>query len=145
MKLRNNISMQDFCLAHVRADRALRSAIAKKLEKQNLTMMEWLALSVIASGPKNGLSMSAVAEALDVTLPQITILVTSLNERKFTRQKISISDRRGRQVSVTLKGKRVLIKLESLIIKAVNDWSRDVPKDKLDKYYTTVELLSKNS
>ena len=90
--------MHELCLMQVRADRAMRAMIVVKLEAHKLTMMEWLALGVVAAGSKQGLSMSEIAAMLDVTLPQVTALVADLLELKLVKQKILASDHRGRQV-----------------------------------------------
>lgn len=137
--------MYELCLMHVRADRAMRTVVAKKLEAQKLTMMEWLALGVISTGSKSGLSMTEVAETLDVTLPQVTALVAGLLKLKFIKQKVLASDHRGRQVIITLKGKRTLNKLETAIAASMRTWTRNVPNSRMREYVRTVEQLSKQT
>lgn len=105
-------------------------------------MMEWLALGVVARGGKEGLSMTRIANSLDVTLPQVTALVTGLLERKFIKQKVLSSDHRGRQVMITLKGKRVLGKLETAIASSIRTLAKDVPSRRWQAYIRTVEQLS---
>ncbi len=138
-------SMHELCLKHSRADRALRTIVSTQLEAQTLTMMEWLALGVIAEADRGGFSMSQVADALDVTLPQVTALVTSLVKMRLVKQKILFSDRRGRQVQITSRGRRLLSKLESHISKAVKVWTKDVPRTQLQTYILTVDHLSQIS
>ncbi len=135
-------SMHDFCLMQVRADRAMRAIVSNKLESQRLTLMEWLALGVVASGSKKGLSMSEIAAELDVTLPQVTALVSDLLELKFIKQKVLASDHRGRQVFITLKGKRVLSKLENAVAGEVRKWTKAVPSSRMQEYVRTVRQLS---
>lgn len=137
--------MYELCLMHARADRALRLVVSKQLDAISLTMMEWLALAAIAAGPKEGLSMSQVAKTLDVTLPQVTALVSSLTKTKLCKQKVLASDRRGRQVMATLKGRRVLAKLEDTIAKAMREWTKDIPSDQLMDYINTVKQLAQMS
>jgi hypothetical protein len=74
MEESEEITMYQACLLHSRADRALRLVIARQLDQFNVTMMEWLLMGAVSSGPKDGMTMSAVAAALDVTLPQVTAL-----------------------------------------------------------------------
>lgn len=138
-------TMYDLCLMHARADRAMRVVVAKQLESQHLTMMEWLALSVVAAGPKEGVSMSQIASTLDVTLPQVTALVGNLMENKMIKQKILASDRRGRQVICATRGKHTLVKLEGKIATAMRVWSRDIDREELRAYMSTVaKLANKN-
>ncbi len=119
--------------------------VAQKLESQRITMMEWLALGVVASGSKSGLSMTNVASTLDVTLPQVTALISALAERKLIKQKVLSSDHRGRQVMVTLKGKRVLTKLESATARGVRNLTENIPKSRLQEYIRTLEQLSEEA
>lgn len=142
MKPVNVPDMYELCLMHARADRAMRSVVSKQLEPYGLTMMEWLALGVVSAAPKNGLSMSKVAGMLDVTLPQVTALVNGLIESNFVKQKVLSSDRRGRQVLSTVKGRRALGKLESLIAVAMLGWSKHIPPEELQIYVKTVSKLA---
>ncbi len=135
-------TMYELCLMHARADRAMRAVVAKQLDSQNLTMMEWLALGVVAAGPKEGVSMSQIASTLDVTLPQVTALIGNLLQDKMIKQKVLASDRRGRQVMGTLRGKRTLAKLESTIAVAMREWSKDISRDQLRTYMVTVAKLA---
>ncbi len=127
---------------HTRADRNLRGVVAKRLETQQLTIMEWLALGAVSEGSKTGLSMSEIASKLSVTLPQVTALVTGLSDRKLTKQKVLASDHRSRQVSATLKGKRLLSKLETAVSKDVRLLTKDIPEDYLRSYKLVIQQLS---
>lgn len=104
--------------------------------------MEWLALGVISAGSKSGLSMTEVAGALNVTLPQVTALVAGLLDRKYVKQKVLSSDHRGRQVMIALKGKRVLGKLEIAIASSIRTWAKDVPRSRWQEYIRTIKQLS---
>lgn len=138
----SSISMHELCLLHARIDRALRAAAISQLDDKKLTLMEWLALGVIATGPKQGLSISQIAEALDVTLPQVTALMIDLTKLKLAKQKVSLSDRRGRQVAITLRGKRTLSKLEKNITHAMQKWHQDIPSDDLQTYLINLGRLT---
>ncbi len=135
-------TMYQLCLMHARADRAMRSVIAKDLEAYSLTMMEWLALGIISNAPSDGFSMSQVARALDVTLPQVTSLVSTLTKMKLIKQKVLATDRRGRQVIITAKGDRLLVKLEDRIAVVMRGWTGDIPAKQLQAYVLTVAQLS---
>lgn len=135
-------SMYQLCLMHARADRAMRTVVSKELEAQGLTMMEWLALGVISNAPREGFSMSQVAKALDVTLPQVTALVAALLDMRLIRQKVLATDRRGRQVVSTSRGDRVLIKLEDHITMVMRGWTQDISPAQLQSYVLTIAKLS---
>jgi len=136
------ISMYEACLLHSRADRALRLIVSRQLEQFNVTMMEWLLLGVAQTGPKEGLTMSAVAAALDVTLPQVTALTASLTKLKFLKQKISRQDRRSRRLISTNSGNKLLAEIEEAVNTAMQEWIADIPKDQLQTYLQTVKLLA---
>lgn len=136
-------TMYELCLLHARADRAMRAVVSRQLEVQKITMMEWLALGVVVTGPKNGVSMTNIAKVLDVTMPQVTALISNLISTKLIRQKVLASDRRGRQVMATLKGKRTIDKLELTIAKAMKSWSSHIEKRQLINYIKTVSELAK--
>lgn len=136
------VTMYEACLAHSRADRALRLVVSKQLEKFNVTMMEWLLMSVVEKGPKEGMTMSAVASSLDVTLPQVTALTASLTKLKLLKQKVSRQDRRSRRLVMTVAGKKLLAEIEEVVNKAMREWVSDVPEDQLKVYLKTVEILA---
>lgn len=129
-------------MLHARADRALRLVVAQELEQYRVTMMEWLLLGVVVNGPVNGLSMSAIAHELDVTLPQVTALVTNLIKQKLVKQKTQTHDRRSRHVIPTPKGQDLLDSIEESIVSAMKEWVADVPRDKLQVYLETVKILA---
>lgn len=134
--------MYEACLLHARADRALRTVVANELDRYKVTMMEWLLLGVVVGGPDKGLSMSAIAKSLDVTLPQVTALVTNLVEIKLVKQKTQAHDRRSRHVVATTKGKLLLTDMEEAIGVMMRDWLSDIPRDDLRIYLRTVKSLA---
>lgn len=136
------VTMYEACLAHSRADRALRLVVSRQLEQFNVTMMEWLLVSVVEKGPKTGITMSSAARALDVTLPQITALTASLTKLKLIKQKISRQDRRSRRLMITNSGVKLLVGVEDVVNKALSEWVSDIPRERLEQYLETVKLLA---
>ena len=135
-------TMYELCLLHARADRAMRSVVSRQLDTQGITMMEWLALGVVVAGPKDGVSMTHIAKVLDVTMPQVTALTGNLVNQKMIKQKVLATDRRGRQVIATLRGKRTLAKLEGIIAESMRAWSKNIDRDQLKNYIKTVSELA---
>lgn len=134
--------MFELCLMHARADRTMREVVTKQLDPHGLTMMEWLVLGVVSQAPKNGFSMTQVAQILDVTLPQVTALVVVLVDHKLVKQTVLPEDRRGRQLTISSKGARLLDKIEGRVADAMRSWSRDIPRDQMYAYMLTVSQLS---
>lgn len=137
-----NITMYEALLLHSRADRALRMVVAKQLERSNVTMMEWLLMGTVQQGPKEGMTMSAVASALDVTLPQVTALTANLTKLKLIKQKVSRQDRRSRRLVGTSAGNKLLSTVEEEVEKAMREWVGDIPSEQWREYLKTVEVLA---
>lgn len=138
----SDLTMYEICLLHSRADRALRTIIAEHLEQASITMMEWLLLGTVKNAPKDGLTMSAVASTLDVTLPQVTALSASLTRAKLLKQKVSSQDRRSRRLAVTPAGKSLLADVEADLAKALQQWTGDIPNEQLESYLETIKVLA---
>lgn len=135
------ITMYQALLLHSRADRALRMVVARQLEKSNITMMEWLLMGTVQQGPEEGMTMSAVAGALDVTLPQVTALTANLTKLKLIKQKVSRQDRRSRRLVGTSAGEKLLGVIEEEIESAIRNWVGDIPTEQWREYLKTVEIL----
>ncbi len=137
--------MHELLLMQVRAERAMRAVVSRQIESQRLTMMEWLTLGVISSGSKKGLSMTEISKHLDVTLPQVTVLVAGLLRLKYAKQQTLAQDHRGKQVTITLKGRRILAKIDSTLAKALRRYTKTIPEDRLHAYVRTIEQLSEQN
>lgn len=99
-------------------------------------------MGVVQSGPKEGMTMSAVAASLDVTLPQVTALTARLTKLKMLKQKVSRQDRRSRRLVVTSSGKKLLSEIEGEVDKAMKEWAADIPEEQLNTYLDTLEILA---
>ncbi len=137
-----NATMYQVCLMHSRTDRSLRMIVSRELDQFDITMMEWLLMEVVSGGPKEGMTMSAVAAALDVTLPQVTALTASLTKAKLLKQKVSRRDRRSRHLATTPTGHRLLQDMEKAVNGTMDKWVADIPKNQLDAYLKTIGLLA---
>ncbi len=138
-------TMYELCLLQIRADRAMRAVISQQLEFYDLDIMEWIALGAISSNAKYGFGMSEVAVILGVSLPQVTALATHLQESKFIRQEVLLSDRRGRQLIITPKGKRALMRLEELVAAALRTWIKNAPGKQFQDYIHLLDRRSKRT
>lgn len=137
MKDKGEVKLYETCLTHAWADRALRSFIAKELEQYDVTLMEWLMLSVVCNAEGEGLSMSAVAKELDVTLPQVTALTNKLLQQKLIEQQVQSHDRRARHVFPTAKGRDVWQSVERSMSENLYRWlytEANITADDLQHY-----------
>lgn len=140
-------SMSEFVLMHNEAERVLKQLVGTELQRVSLSMNEWLALSVIVAGPRDGVGMGEIANRLVCSLPQVTALVAALQDRKLCKQHIAAQDRRGRQVLPTLKGRRLLGNLELDMQMAFEAFAAGLDPEKVAAYIEINTLLanSKNS
>jgi DNA-binding MarR family transcriptional regulator len=134
--------MYEICLLHAQSDRALRALIADRLNGMNITMMEWLLLGVVANGKSSGLTMSEIAEALHVTLPQVTALVNKLLPLKLIKQKSASTDRRSRVVTITSKGQLTLDDANKTLDKAMEEWFDGLSTDQRTSYSAVLKQLA---
>jgi DNA-binding MarR family transcriptional regulator len=137
--------MYEICLLHAQSDRALRALIADRLNGMNVTMMEWLLLGVVANGKSSGLTMSEIADALHVTLPQVTALVNKLLPLKLIKQKSASTDRRSRVVTITSKGQLTLDDANKTLDKAMEEWFDGLSTEQRTSYSAVLKQLATSS
>lgn len=142
MVAEKQLDMYHTCLLHSRADRALRLVVTRELHQFKLTMMEWLLLATVCHGPPEGMTMTAIAQTLDVTLPQVTALTASLTRQRLVRQKIGSRDRRSRRLICSRLGQRLISEIKDTLDTAMQTWLADIPADQLVAYQQTVEQLA---
>lgn len=142
MRIGESPTVFELCLWQSRSDRSLRMVVGRELKSKGLTMMEWLLLSCVDLAGNSGLSMSGIASALDVTLPQVTALITTLVKQRFVRQKTQRSDRRSRHVLITAKGRLTLNDANAKITAIVTKWLDGLSEEQLANYTETLEYLA---
>jgi DNA-binding MarR family transcriptional regulator len=135
-------SLFELCLAQSRADRAVKSAVNRALEKYELSSMEWLLLSVVNTGGGNGLSMTAAATALNITLAQTNALAVKLVKRRLIRQRTQKHDRRTRHIIITAKGKYTLERSRSLLKRLQKYVASEFSAEEIDTYRQSLERIS---
>lgn len=131
----------DFCVVQAHFDKKIKALSATALTNHKLTHMEWLVMCVINRSSKAS-TMSDIANELGVSLPQITALVTNLISKKLIKQKTILSDRRSKHLSLTIKGKRIMGKIEVALSKNLKSWLTDIPHDQFAYFYDNLRVLS---
>jgi DNA-binding MarR family transcriptional regulator len=116
--------------------------IAERLSDKSITMMEWLLLGVVAGGKTSGLTMSDIAEALHVTLPQVTALVNKLLPLKLIKQKSANNDRRSRVVTMTSKGQLTLDEANAALDNAMGEWFDGLSTEQRESYSAVLKRLA---
>lgn len=82
---------------------------AQLLRDEELTHFDYFALSVLALSPDHALRMSALASAVNATLPRLSHVVTRLEQRGFVRRQAAPDDARATDVVLTGDGRRKVI------------------------------------
>lgn len=136
------MTMYEICLLHAHSDRLFRASIAAHLERSHITMMEWLLLGAVKDGSSKGVTMSEIATALQVTLPQVTALVNKLLPLKLIRQKSASTDRRSRLVQLTNKGQLVFDESCALLDGARSELLANASEEDIEAYIRVLSGLS---
>ena len=134
-------TMYQACLLHSRADRILRTIVSKQLEQFRITMMEWLLLGVVSEA-KDGITLSQIAQALDVSQPQVTALMDKVAAQKLVKQKVLRQDRRSRSVVLSTRGKYLVEDIEETITQELRGRLAEVPPEQLEAYLLTVKFIA---
>lgn len=138
----SSTSAIELLLLHSRADRALRSLLTSQFEQYNITMMEWLLLGVLSKSSRDGMSMSAIASELAVTLPQVTALMTSVVKKKLVRLRTLKQDRRSRHAALSAKGEDILGQVEEAVTNVMRNWPEEISSEQLAAYLETVKAMA---
>ncbi len=143
------MTMYELFLTHSRGDRELRTVVNNQLEPIRITLMQWLLLGVVASGPKQGVSMSDIANTLGITLPQVTALMTELSKGRYVKLKTQKHDRRSRHALLTPKGDDLFHEaeknIESALMELFPETERQAYAGALEKLGSKISLLTSES
>jgi len=104
--------------------------------------MEWLLLAIVYKSRPIGVGMSALARALDVSLPQITALASSLVSGGLISQQAASHDRRAKHLMITQKGIILIEAIENSMRGVLKGWLNDIPRQQLETYMLTVYQLA---
>jgi DNA-binding MarR family transcriptional regulator len=101
-------------LIHFKAYRLLRAEVTKMVKHFDLSMHEWVVLSVLEH--RKTRKTSDLAEELGVELPLITQVTYSLEDRKLIGRHTGENDKRQRHFSLTEQGLSLIKKTEEYMI-----------------------------
>jgi len=122
----------------------LRAMVGNCLEQFKITMMEWLLLGVVGEAPKEGITLSHIADALDVSQPQVSALMDEVLSQRLVRQKVNKKDRRSRTVALTPKRARLVERIEAAITNHLKEWLAEIPKEQLQAYLNTIRFITES-
>ncbi len=133
------------CLLHAHSDRTFRATISSQLEPYQITMMEWLLLGVVAASPSRTASMSDIAVALKVTLPQVTALAAKLSPLKLIQQGAARVDKRTKLVQLTPNGQKVLEASNAAMEITYAAMFKGLSSDDVQSYHRVSQQLANHS
>ncbi|MDZ7786134.1 MAG: MarR family transcriptional regulator [Candidatus Saccharibacteria bacterium] len=133
-------------LQATQVDRKMRQRAHEVTKTEgNVTVSEWLLLSIISRGPRKGLTMSALSNTLLVTRPQISALIDGLLAKRLVRQKKGEEDKRSYTAHITERGKDTLNRVNKAIESSFHDVSGAIPDTHLQIYEQVQEELIRKS
>jgi DNA-binding MarR family transcriptional regulator len=120
----------------------MRMTVSKRLASYDLTLNEWLLLEAITMAPSTGLSITAAASALDMSMPQTTLLAGKLVKSRLARQKTQSYDKRSRHVIVTAKGKHISTKVRGQLMGLLEELDTVLGEGKVHEYSELAERVA---
>lgn len=94
------------------AYRVLARGLAERLEEEGATVDQWRVLRAVAAG--DGVSMSELADRLQLPAPSLTRVVDSLVDRATVYRRQSVHDRRRVDAHLSEAGAVLLERLEAI-------------------------------
>jgi DNA-binding MarR family transcriptional regulator len=88
-----------------RASNELKKAFARRMAPLQLKAVEFSILALVASNP--GVNQKRIAQALDISAPNMAITLDRLVERGWVERVRSTRDRRAQQIHMTAKGREL--------------------------------------
>lgn len=138
----STMTMYQACLMHSRAERVLKTIVAKHLKNFGITRMEWIVLASLESNTKvGGYTMSELSQVLDIKLSQLTILSGGIISSGLAKQVTSHSDKRTKLVTITPKGKKLVEQIDASMRQALREWLSHISRAQLINYMQTLKLL----
>ena len=122
------------------AYRNLSTFLTKALAPSHITMSEWSLLGILATvGPSRP---SDIAGTMDVKTPMATRLIQSLAEKGLVVETKVSDDHRGKLITMTPAGKKLLDKEELIVREAMRKYLKGVAREDLIGYLSVIEYLA---
>jgi DNA-binding MarR family transcriptional regulator len=105
--------------AFLRAGAASTLALETALADTGVSQSEYDVLVNVASGPKEGLRPTELAERVLITKSGLTRLLDRLVERGYIERRACASDRRGQLIVLTTDGRRAFRRAAPNVVRAI--------------------------
>lgn len=134
----NNTS-HEVLLAKLKTHRLTIDVIENVLLPYDLSVNEWLLLTIIRSRPS--IAMNELATQLSVTKPLVTRLTKSLAKKSYLQLRTT-ADKRRKQLILTDRSQEVLEQAEPQVRLALREWLSDFEPEHIAIYISIVLAIS---
>lgn len=129
-------------ILHNRTGNAFKLVVARALDDFELSVLEWVILSRIASDETGEYTITKIAEDFDINVPQATVLIKALAKRSLVRQKVSAKDRRVKFLSCSRRGMKLAYDAEQAVQHAMRYWLFDLSDKEIIGYVGAMKKIS---
>jgi DNA-binding MarR family transcriptional regulator len=105
--------------AFLRAGTASTLALEAALADTGVSLSEYDVLVNVATGPKDGLRPTDLAERVLITKSGLTRLIDRLVKRGYIERRVCASDRRGQLIVLTQDGRRAFRRAAPNVVRAI--------------------------
>lgn len=130
-------------LIQAKAYRVLKQKTNLLLKPYHLTTVEWALLGILFENP-DGETLTDLAEALGVKGPFVTRLASALTKKDLVVVRKSMQDSRVRTITLTDKGKKLVVHIENSLRKESKTWIRGVSVRDLVSYMRVLNVIISN-
>jgi DNA-binding MarR family transcriptional regulator len=143
----NEAGIFNLALGLVRTDRIIKATLERHLAGYGLNYIDWLVLNTLLYANVSGLSMTAVAGALDIHMPQLTVAANRLLKLRLIRQRTQEHDRRSRHLIITIKGKNISSRIDKSCQPVIEQLTKqlDISLDDLNRQLDMVHHIASDS
>ena len=121
---------------------AIEEAMLANLSGDNLSISEMHTIEAIGEGGPEGRTITDIAQALDISLPSVTMMVKRLEKKGFVKKARSDQDGRRIYVRLTELGRRADISHRYFHRQMVRAVSRSIPEAEKDALLHGLKTLN---
>ena len=124
------------------AQRAFKTLLATCLGHQGLTIPKWTLLGYLY---RNGSTRPfEAARKLGMKPPYIAKLLPQLESEGLIVMVNFADDGRGKSISLSAEGRKLVEQVEVMLIRCINDQLKDVSQDDIRTYFEMTQYISNN-
>ncbi|WP_442038886.1 MarR family winged helix-turn-helix transcriptional regulator [Microvirga sp. 2MCAF35] len=122
--------------------RKMRTLFDARVRAQGLTLPR--ARALILLGKKEGMTQTALADALEIEGPTLVPLLDSLEKQGLIERRPVDGDRRAKQIALTTAGQKQAARMDLLVKEFRSDVLKDIGEDDLRVAIRVCEAMGRN-